>query len=126
MNEIYYIKLQGKANIPKALSIGHNFKITSDCSIVSEQKSDLENGEYSITYKAVPITIDIEKDNGEVVKAKDPRRNSQKVRNYLFKIYMNEGYVEDFDRVYDEFTNEVMFNTPRLLEEAVKRVNNEK
>ena len=121
--ETYYIKLQGSANIPKALSIGHNYKISADCSITSESKSDLENGEYSVTYKAVPITIEITKENGEVVQAKDPRRNSQKIRNYLFKTYFNEGYAEDFDAVYDAFAQEVMLMTPQLLREAIKRLN---
>lgn len=121
--ETYYIKVQGKANIPKALSIGHNFKISSDCSIVSEQKEDLENGEFSVTYKAIPVTITIEKDNGEVVKAKDPRKNSQKIRNYLFKLYSDAGYVEDFDRVYDQFTYEVMAMSPSLLQETIKNLN---
>ena len=123
MNEIYYIKVAGKANIPKPLYIGHNFQIKADCSIVSEQKSDLENGEFSITYKAIPLTIEILKDNGEVVRAKDPRKNSQKIRNYLWKIYYDEGYTEDFDRVYDEFTQEVMSVTPTLLKQAIKRIN---
>lgn len=123
MNETYYIKLQGKANIPKALFIGHNFKITSDCSIVSESKEDNEDGTFSVIYKAVPVTIEIERDNGEVVRAKDPRKNSQKIRNYLFKEYSNEGFVEPFDDVYDAFTLEVMFMTPQLLRGAVSRLN---
>ncbi len=121
--DTYYLKLQGKCNIPQPLSIGHNFKIESDCSIVSESKEDNENGEFSVTYKAVPVTVTITKENGEVVQARDPRKNSQKIRNYLFKIYSNEGYIEDFDRVYDAFTLEVMSMTPQLLREAIKRVN---
>jgi hypothetical protein len=123
MLETYYIKVQGKANIPKALGIGHNWKITSDCSIVSESKEDNEDGTFSVVYKAVPVTIEIEKDNGEIVKAKDPRKNSLKVKNYLFKCYADEGYVEDFDRVYDAFTQEVMSRMPSLLEAAIKRLN---
>lgn len=119
----YYIKLQGKANIPKELGIGHNYKISSDCSIVSESKEDNEDGTFSIVYKAVPVTIEIEKDNGEVVKAKDPRKNSAKIRNYLFKEYTREGFVEEFDRVYDAFCLEVMSRTPELLEQAIKRLN---
>lgn len=122
-NEVYYIKIQGKANIPNALSIGHNFKITSDCSITSQTKTDNDDGTFSVTFKAEPITVEIQKDNGEVIKAKDPRKNSQKIRNYLFKHYFNEGVIEDFDRVYDAFTLEVMAMTPQLLREAVKRVN---
>ena len=121
--DTYYIKLQGKANIPTPLSIGHNFKIISDCSITGETKTDNEDGTFSITWKAEPITIEISKDNGEVIKAKDPRKNSQKIRNYLFKIYSDEGAIENFDMVYDAFTQEVMSMTPQLYREAIKRLN---
>lgn len=123
MNETYYIKIQGKANIPHALSIGHNYRLTSDCSITSETKTDNDNGTFDVTFKVEPITVEIQCDNGEIVKAKDPRKNSQKIRNYLFKHYHDQGYVEDFDLVYDAFSLEVMAETPYLLERAIKRLN---
>lgn len=124
MNEdLYFAKIQGKVNIPKALLIGHNYKLTADCSVVSEQKSDNEDGSFSHTAKIVPITVEIVKENGETLKAKDPRKNSVKIRNYLFKAYANEGYTEDFDEVYSAFTSEVMWMTPQLLKEAIKRLN---
>lgn len=124
MNEdTFYIKIQGKVNVPELLPIGHNYHLIADCSVVSEQKEDNEDGSMSITSKLVPITAEIQKDNGKTIKAKDPRRNSQKMRNYLFKEYHNEGYVEDFDRVYDAFTLEVMALTPSILKEAIKRLN---
>jgi hypothetical protein len=123
MDTIYYAKIIGKVNIPVPLSIGHNFKLTADCSITSESKEDNENGEFSVTYKLVPITAEIVKDNGETIKAKDPRKNSQKIRAFLFKCYASEGYTEDFDLVYDAFTQEVMSMSPMLLREAIKRLN---
>jgi hypothetical protein len=121
-NETYYVKIQGKANIPTPLHIGHNFLLSADCSVTSETRSDNENGEFDVVFKVEPITVEIKKDNGEIVKAKDPRKNSQKIRNYLFKCYYTEGYTEDFDSVYDAFTLEVMAMTPGLLREAVKRL----
>lgn len=120
--DTYYIKVQGKANIPEALSIGHNFKILCDASIVSEQKIDNDNGEFDIVYKAVPVTITIEKDNGEIVKAKDPRRNSEKIRKWLYKNWSEtEAEIHPFDDVYNAFTDEVMSMTPQLLRSALKR-----
>lgn len=120
--ETYYVKIQGKANISQALSIGHNYKLLADCSITSETRVDNENGEYDVVYKVEPITIEISKDNGKIIKAKDPRKNSQKLRNYLYKCYHDEGYTEDFDRVYDMFTLEVMGMTPSILRSAIKRL----
>ncbi len=122
-NETYYIKILGKANIPHELSIGHNWKITADCSITQKQTNDNHDGTFDVIFKAEPATVEIVGDNGEVIKAKDPRHNSQKIRNYLFKIYAEEGYVDDFDKVYDAFTYEVMGVTPQLLRNAIKRLN---
>lgn len=123
MNETYYAKIQGKVNIPVKLEIGHNYKLEADCSVVSDSREDLENGEFAVTAKLVPITAEITKDNGEVIRAKDPRKNSQKFRNYLFKLYANEGYTEDFDLVYDATIQEAMAVMPMLLREAIKRLN---
>lgn len=123
-NEIYYVKIQGKANIPERLAIGHNYRLTADCSISSEQRIDNDNGTFDVVFKVEPVTVEIGRDNGTTVKARDPRKNSQKMRNYLFKIYHEEGYAEDFDRVYDMFTHEVMGATPGLLRSAIKRLEN--
>jgi hypothetical protein len=120
--ETYYVKIQGKANIPTRLAIGHNYRLTADCSITSESKEDNEDGTYNVVFKVVPVTVEIAQDNGQTVKAKDPRKNSQKLRNYLFKLYHNEGYTEDFDSVYDATTLEIMGMMPHHLKEAIKRL----
>lgn len=124
-NKIYYVKIQGKVNIPTELAIGHNYQLKADCSIVSENKSDLENGEYSITYKMVPLTAEVLKDNGETVKARDPRRNSEKFRKYLYKLWSDEGVLHEFDKVYEMVTMSAMSNMPHYLREAIKKLDNE-
>lgn len=123
MDETYYVKIQGKANIPSRLTIGHNFKLTSDCSVTSETRSDNDDGSYDVTFKVEPVTIEITGDNGEVVKARDPRKNSQKFRNYLYKLYYEEGYTEPFDSVYDAAILEALAFMPELLRGAIKRLN---
>jgi len=125
LNKIYYLKITGKVNIPTELAIGHNYKLTADCSIVSEQKSDLDNGEYSVTYKMIPITVEVVKDNGDTVKAKDPRRNSEKFRNRLWKLWDSEGIIQDFDLIYEMVTMSAMRDMPQYLREAIKRLENE-
>lgn len=122
MNDTYYIKLQGKANIAEPLSIGHNFHIDADCSITGENKTDNEDGTFSVTWKAEPVTVTVTKDNGEKIKAKDTRRNSQKIRNFLWKLHEQEGYGEDFERVYDEATWIILRDMPITLREAIKKI----
>jgi len=121
-NETYYVKIQGKANIPTALSIGHNYKLTADCSITSEQKNDNENGSFDIIYKVEPITVEIQKDNGEITKAKDPRKNSVKFRNYLYKLWMEDGCIYPFEEIYENVVYEAMGMMPSLLRSAIKRL----
>jgi len=120
----YFLKLQGKVNIPIPLAIGHNFKVVSDCSITEEKRVDNENGTFDMVYKAVPITCEIGVDNGPTIKAKDPRRNSQKIRNILWKQHFNEGGVEDFDKVYDEATWVILSMIPQIYRDALKRIEN--
>lgn len=120
--DTYFIKIQGKANIPEPLNIGHNFKIVADCSITQEQKDDDERGGFDITYKAEPIIVEIIKDNGEVVKGKDPRKNSVRIRNFLWKTYFNEGGIQDFDQVYDEATWVILSMMPEIYRETIKRL----
>ena len=122
--DTYFLKFHGKANIPSPLSIGHNFKVVADCSITQEQKDDNEDGTMSITYKAEPLTVEIGVNNGPTIKAKDPRKNSVKIRNMLWKQYFNEGGVEDFDRVYDEATWAILSMMPQIYREALKRIEN--
>ncbi len=125
-NEVYYIKIQGKANIPNALAIGHNYKITADCSITTATKADNNDGTFDYTFKAEPITIEIQKDNGETIKAKDPRRNSVLIRNGLWKVYFNEGITEEFDSVYNEVSWVILSRMPDLMREALSRLKEKK
>jgi len=113
--ETYYAKIQGKANIPQALSIGHNYKVVSDCSITSEAKEDNEDGTFNVTYKLEPITMEICKDNGSVVKAKDPRKNSTKIRNLLYFKWKESNEAIEFDEYYTKFTNTVLLNMDALM-----------
>lgn len=122
MNETYYIALRGKSNIPDKLEIGKNYSITADCSITQSKVDDNHDGTVNVTFKAEPMTIEITKNNGEIIRAKDPRRNSQKIRNYLFKLYADEGVVEDFSAVYDAATLEILSLMPQILRGAVKRL----
>lgn len=124
MNEnLYFLNIRGKVNIPMPITIGHNYRLIADCSVVSENKSDNEDGTFSITYKLVPLTAEIGKDNGPTLKAKDPRRNSEKFRKYLYKLWMeHEANIYDFQEVYDAVVLEAMSDFPEYLYKAVKKL----
>ncbi len=122
MENKYYLKIAGKVNIPRRVEIGHNYKLVADCSITSETKIDNDNGEFDIVFMVEPITAEIQKDNGEVIKAKDPRRNSQKFRNYLYKLWNEDGCIYPFEEVYEQVIYDAMGVMPNFLRSVIKRM----
>lgn len=113
--ENFFVKIIGKANIPERLTIGHNYKLTADCSITSETRTDNENGDFDVVFKVEPITVEIQKDNGKTIKARDPRKNSTKIRNLLYFKWKESNESIDFDDYYNKFTNTVLANMDALI-----------
>jgi len=123
MQDTYFINLKGKANIPETLEIGHNYEVKAQGSVTQKKEDDNFDGGNNVSFKFEPVTIEIINHLGKSIKAKDPRKNSQKIRTYLFKLYSDEGYVEAFDDVYDAATQEILMMMPGLLRQAIKRLN---
>lgn len=123
----YYIQLNGKANIPEPLEIGHNWKVESDMSIVSESRKDNEDGTYDVTFKARPVTVKITKDNGEIIKAKDKRSMSQALRNYAYSVWAKDkAVIWPFeDVVYPKMMQKMMQLAPTIIREVYKELEEE-
>jgi len=122
----HILKLKGNAELPEALEIASNYHIALEGAVTGYKVEDNENGTVDYIYDFKPIKVDLLTPKGKSLKLKDARKNSVKMRNYLFKIYVAEGYTEPFDEVYDAFCWEVMGQTPSLIREAIKRINGEK
>lgn len=122
MTENYYVKISGKANIPEALAIGHNYRLTADCSITSEQRIDNNDGTFDVVFKVEPVTVEIGRDNGTTVKAKDPRKNSQKVRNTLYREWSMANIPIDFEVFYDVCTRIILRDATSIAIEAIKEL----
>ena len=54
-------------------------------------------------FKVEPITVEISKDNGKTIKAKDPRKNSVKFRKSCWRV-SNDNQIDE-ERFYDFATN---------------------
>lgn len=119
-NETYYVKINGKSNIPSRLAIGHNYKLHADCSITSETKTDNDDGSFDVTFRIEPITVEIIKDNGETVKAKDPRKNSVKFRNSCWRV-SDANQIEQ-----EEFYNYTTIQAIKHLDTWAEEYKNEK
>jgi len=98
----YTLKLSGKASIPAALEIGHNYTIRISGSITSKTEADSEGEEILIYYKFVPVFIEIITPTGETMRAKDTRSRSQQMRMLLMKRWRESDSSKTFDEYYDE------------------------
>mgnify|MGYP001613224944 CR=1 FL=1 len=122
-SEEFYIKVVGKANIPEPLEIGTNYNISCDGTITEKREEDAFNGTHLYTFKFEPVHIVIVNETGKTIRAKDPRKNSVRFRNYCFKVWNNhEAILHDFDRIYDEVILVAMSEMPELMNEALKRI----
>lgn len=110
----YVLKLSGKVSILEPIEIGRNYKVEIDGTITNETLSDNQDGKFNLYYKFEPILAKIKKDNGEIIKAKDPRKNSQKLRNLLYAIWLNNNDSSVFEDFYDEFMTYVMLHADNL------------
>jgi len=119
MEETYFIKIAGKANVPEKVEIGHNYRLEIDASVTQEQRVDNEDGTFNVISKVEPITITIQKDNGKVLKGKDPRKNSVKFRKSCWKV-ADINHIDD-ERFYDFATIQSIGMLDGMAEEFKRR-----
>lgn len=98
----HYLKLLGKAELPQAIEIGHNFKVLLEGSITAVTKTDNDDGSHTYSYKFNPVLVETINDKGERIRAKDTRSRSQQLRSLLFKRWRSEDSSEEFETWYDK------------------------
>lgn len=118
------LKLSGKVEIPSELEIGHNYALNIKCSVTAITEADRFDGGRIKYYKIEPVFIDLITEIGKTITAKDPRKNSAKIRNLLWKEHFTEGGIEDFNKVYDEATWVILSMIPQIYRDAIKRLEN--
>lgn len=116
----YVLKLTGKVSILEPIEQSHNYKVEIDGTIDAVTDTDNHDGTYNRYYKFLPILCKIKKDNGEVIRAKDPRKNSQKLRRIVYAIWMNDASSLPEEEAYDRFMNHVMVHADVLYQQAMK------
>ena len=104
----FVIKLSGKAELPEALQIGHNFEVNLIGSIISETKSDNDDGTHTTTYLFKPVIVQTVDAKGVRLRAKDTRSRSQQLRSLLYKRWREENEPVEFDTYYDNKMLEIM------------------
>lgn len=97
----YILRLQGKAEMPREVAIGHNYHISLEGSITNFTQSDNEDGTHSRTYTFKPVKIELLDPTGETIKLKDARSKSQLWRARCWAIWKNQNINMPFDAWYE-------------------------
>ncbi len=98
----YVLKLAGKAYIPQELEIGRNYKITSDGTITAKIETDLDNGSHLLTFKFSPVLVEIQEEGKPAIRAKDVRRQSQKLRGIIYRQWQEDNVSIEFEIYYEK------------------------
>lgn len=97
----YFIKLTGKAELPKPIEISNNFRVLLEGSIVSEKISDNDDGTKDHAFEFKPILVATIDKLGETIKAKDTRGRSVQMRMTLRKEWVDGIDSREFEDYYD-------------------------
>jgi len=102
------LKLTGKAELPKPLTIGHNYEIKLNGSITGINKSDNNDGSFTYYHKFEPILVEVITEKGERIKAKDTRRKSQMLRSCIWKTWQDSKKNIEFEKYYDDRMSQII------------------
>ena len=106
----YSLKITWKVELWQELKIDTNYTLAVQGSIVNESHSPNHDGTLSKTYSLRPIHCLIHNELGDTIKARDIRKNSEKLRSKL-KFDWDKGIwwtkYKEFDDAYDAFFRKV-------------------
>lgn len=96
------IKLSGKAWIPEAVEIAHNYEVKCSGGITSKTESDNDDGSRTIYYKFEPVMIEILTNKGQRLHAADTRSRSVQLRSSLYRNWREANIEQPFEDWYDK------------------------
>lgn len=117
----YFVKISGKANIPEPLELGNGYKIVLEGEITASSDFSLQNGTFDRTFTYRPALATVEDDKGRVIKAKDLRSWSSKLRRTLYHVWEGENdETITHEEHYERFMKYLFSKVYDLAEEAKK------
>ena len=93
------LKITGEVELPHALDLGTEYKLTVTGSIKSISKEDDEDGSYSYTYKFPLLLCELIDKTGKATKLKDKTKSSVKLRMAI-KGYKAIKGIEGDDEIF--------------------------
>lgn len=117
----HWLKLAGKVNIDRELHLDHGYKVRIEGAIPSSQDISNEDGTYDRVYKFIPILCEIEDEKGEVIKAKDTRSYSQKLRRRLYQCWEVHQTDLTHEEHYERVMKYILSHAYEIEEEALRQ-----
>lgn len=116
----HILKISGNAELPKELTLGMNYKITLEGTVVKSQDSDNHDGSMDKLFTLKPVFIELVDEKGESIKAKDTRSESQLFRGVLKKIWIEKNITLEFENFYSLVYKRMYKYLNAIVEEVIK------
>lgn len=123
----YCIKFTGKAELPEPLELSEGYKLDVEGEVISMKETDLYNGTHLKTFAFKPIKAELTDKKGKVIKVKDTRSQSQKLRRVILWLWeQNSNEMRDPEDCYEQTMNwiikDIEFAYKSALEQSLKKV----
>jgi hypothetical protein len=118
----YYIKLTGKTVIEKPLELSKGYEITIKGEITACTEIDKYDGVHAKMFKFTPIQAEIKDELGRVIKVRDMRTMSQKLRRIILWLWeQNLTETRDPETAYQETMSTIISEAEYLYMQGLKR-----
>lgn len=111
----HILRLQGKAELPRAITIGDNYHISLEGSITDFKQSDNQDGTHNRLYTFKPVKVELLDPLGESLKLKDARTRSQLWRARMYGIWKTQNINMPFEEYYDKTMDNLIFAGAEVL-----------
>lgn len=110
----HIIKLSGRAELPNALEMSNNYKVTLQGAINNVAHADNDDGTKNVIYTFKPVVVEIVNEMGEKITAKDSRSKSQLFRARMWKMWTNANTELSFEDYYDRLMNNLILHAEEI------------
>lgn len=104
------LKICGEASIPQPLLLDNDYEIKLKVSIVSTTQRSQQDGSMDIIHKGRILSGEILNEDGKSMKIKDRNSNSKKLRNLIYRDWLEAGTSIDSDLFYEIYMNKLLAN----------------
>ena len=113
------LKIAGEASLPKTLELDKDYEIILALSVVSVAQRSRQDGSFDNVIRGKILSGSVLNEGGESMKFRDRNSNSKKLRNLIYKDWLESRTQIDTDVYYDIAMNKLLANW-HLVKEFLK------